>query len=399
MAEGQVKVAIIGCGGMAGGHLRGYGAIQEKEPDLLELVAMCDADAGRAERFAAQAAEFQGRRPRVYTEVEAMLAQEELDGADICTPHHLHHTVGVACLEAGVNVLIEKPIGVTVKATQRIIEAARRSGKFAATAENVRRGPFQRAAHWAINEQKLIGEPRLFFAQHASYHRPTEPPAWHWRTDFYLGGGGMVMDSGAHFCDTIRYLFGDVERVYAQVRQWEEHPHRKNGELVHDAREDSWVAVINFKSGLIGTWSWTFVAPGHSFTNVVYYGSEGALVDSGDVFHGPFGGAEWRLKDGTVKTMAEVQAEFMASLSDADRERLFPHGFDNGVVLEVYDFVRAIADGRPPEIDAETGLKAKAIAEAIFESSHCNQAVLLEEVLNGTVEAFQKPINEKWGLG
>jgi predicted dehydrogenase len=401
MADTPLKIAMIGCGGMAGGHLSGYEQIQAQEPGLVELVAMCDEDPGRAENFAARAAEFQGgTKPRVYTDVAEMLAKEPLDGADIATPHHLHHTIGCACLEAGVHVLIEKPIGVTVRATQAIIEAARRNGKIAATAENVRRGLCQRAAHWALNELKLLGEMRMFFAQHASYQQPESPPRWHWRTDLLLGGGGMVMDSGAHFCDTIRYLFGDVERVYAEVRQFEPHPHLKGEETVLDSREDSWVATLHFASGLIGVWSWSYVLPGHSFSQVVYYGSEGCLVETDrfDVFHGPFAGAEFRLKDGKVVPMAAVQAMFLAWLGEEGRQKLFPHGFYNGVVLECYDFLTAIRDGRPPEVDAEAGLKAKAIAEAIFESSQAGQAVTLSDVLSGAVWAYQKPIDQAWGL-
>ncbi|HIE52183.1 MAG TPA: Gfo/Idh/MocA family oxidoreductase [Armatimonadetes bacterium] len=398
MSKEPLQLAIIGCGGMAQGHLRGYQQVHEKEPDRFRLVAMCDPVRERAEEFAARTEVWQGTRPRVYTEVEALLQAEDLDGADIVTPHHLHHLVGVACLEAGVNVLIEKPIGVTVKATQAIIEAARRRGKIAATAENIRRGPCQRAAHWGLNTAQFIGEPRLFFAQHAGYHLPDPEHPWHWRVDKFFGGGGLVLDSGAHFCDTIRYLYGEVDTVYAQVTQWEEHPHLKEGRVVPDAREDTWVATLTFESGLVGVWSWTGVARAHSFTNLVTYGSKGALVDYGDVFHGPFGKAEWKLADGTVKPMREVIDEFLGSLSEEERQRLFPYGFTDGVVLEVYDFIDALATERPPEIDAEEGLKAKAIGEAIYESAYCGQAVKVADVISGQVEGYQREINERWGL-
>ena len=55
----------------------------------------------------------------------------------------------------------------------------------------------------------MIGEPRMFFIQHAGYHRPPYPPDWHWRTDKMMGGGGMIMDRGVHFADTVGYLFGE----------------------------------------------------------------------------------------------------------------------------------------------------------------------------------------------
>src|SRR5205823_12530322 len=142
------------------------------------------------------------------------------------------------------------------------------------------------------------------------------------------------MDSGAHYCDTLRYLFGDVESVYARVERLEERPHRKGDAQIPDEREDTWLATLNFASGLTGVWSWTTAAPGHEFTHVVYYGSEGALVDHGDVFHGPFSSAEVVLKDGTRHPMTELQEEFLSSRSPAERNRLFPHGWTDGVLLE-----------------------------------------------------------------
>ena len=399
LPELPLKIGIVGCGGIASRHVeRGFARIKEAEPDLFVITALCDEVAEQNQARAAEIAQFQEQAPRACESVTDMLANEELDGADICTPHSDHHVSGVACLQAGVNVLIEKPIGVTIKASKLIINAANKAGKMAATAENIRRGVSQRTAHWAINEAKLIGQPRLFFCQQAARKRFDEPPAWHWRVDKWMGGGGMVMDSGAHFCDTIRYLFGDLDTVYAQVRQLEQWPHRKNGETVLDAREDTWIATVTFESGLIGVWSWTMAAPGHQMRNVVYYGSEGCIVDHRDIFHGPFPVAEVVAADGTTRTLEELKQQFLASIGDAEQERLFPHGFDDGFTLEIHDFLRAIADERPPEVDAEAGMKAKAICEAIFESSYCGQAVKYADVLSGAVEAYQREINEHWGI-
>jgi UDP-N-acetyl-2-amino-2-deoxyglucuronate dehydrogenase len=199
-----VRLAIIGCGGIARAHMRGYEQIKQAEPDKLEIVAVCDPVEERAQEFADWAERFQGKRPRVYTDHEVLLKEEagNLDAADIITPHHLHHVIGVACLEAGLNVMIEKPVGVTVKATKAVVDAAKRTGKFAATAENIRRGVPQRTTWWLFNESKLIGEPTLFYAIQVGYMPPPQPgrePAWHWRVDKFLSGGGLVLDSGAHF--------------------------------------------------------------------------------------------------------------------------------------------------------------------------------------------------------
>jgi len=401
MAGNGLRLAIIGCGGMGGGHLKSYLQIKGKEPEKFKFEAMCDPMLESAQRFADQCMTFQGSKPRVYAKVEDMLAREQLDAADICTPHSDHHTSAVACLNAGVNVMVEKPFGVTIRASKAIIEAARRNRRIAATAENVRRGPSQRTSYWLINETQLLGTPRLFYAQHAGWQDPNKQRRWHWRIDKMISGGGMVMDSGAHFCDTIRYLYGDPDILYAKVLQLEKWPHRKDDTIVNDEREDTWVATITFKSGLVGVWSWTMAAPGYGYTEVVHYGSKGCILDHGDVFHGPFSRAEIIIQDGAkriTQPMGELQEQFMSQLSEAQKNTLFPHGFTDGVVIECYDFLDAIEKKRKPEVDGEAGMKAKAICEAIFESSYCGQAVRYDDVLSGKVEAYQRPINEHWHL-
>ncbi|MEM2848918.1 MAG: Gfo/Idh/MocA family oxidoreductase, partial [Candidatus Bathyarchaeia archaeon] len=249
-----LRLAIVGCGGMAEAHLRAYVAIKQREPEKLEFTAMCDPVLASAEKFANIAAQSQNFKPRVYSSVEDMLSKESLDAVDICTPHSEHHKAAIACLKAGANVMVEKPFGITVKASKAVLEVAKRYSKIVAVAENVRRGLSQRTAYWIINERKMLGDPRLFFAQHASWENPSEERIWHWRIEKMLGGGGMVMDSGAHFADTLRYLYGDPETVYARVTQFEKWPHKKGDKIVYDEREDTWIAMITFKNGLICTW-------------------------------------------------------------------------------------------------------------------------------------------------
>ena len=130
---------------------------------------------------------------------------------------------------------MEKPIGITLKATRAIIEAA--NSKIAATAENILRIPSRRTAWWLMSEKKMPGDVTMFFAQHASYQVPDPQNQWHWRLDLMLGGSGMVMDSGAHYCDTMRYLFGDPETVYARACQIADRKITKGGELVNDQKK------------------------------------------------------------------------------------------------------------------------------------------------------------------
>ena len=397
----RVRLALIGCGGIANAHLRGYSSLVEKGVDTFSIEATCDVRKEAAQDFAQKIADFQGSKPRVYDDVEAMLKAEDLNGADICTPHSHHHISAIPCLESGVDIMTEKPFGVTIKASKKMIAVAEQNGRLTATAENCRRTPGQRAVRWALNEGGIVGAPRMFFAQSAGWRDAAEVGNWHWRLGKEFSGGGMVMDSGAHMMDTIRYFFGDVEKVYAEVRQIDERfaNHAEKGR-VRSCHEDMWSAIITFKSGVVGTWSWTIAAPVHSFLNVAFYGDHGVIRDYGDVFH-PFTNKERgdvEKIDGTKCTLPELIAMYLETLSDAEKDRLFPRGIEDGFALELYDFVDAIKNRRAPEVDGWTGLQGKATSIAIYESGHSGEAVTIADVLDGKVDAYQREIDEKWGL-
>ncbi len=398
----KVSLAVVGCGGIAGAHYDGWKEIHGKEPELVDIAAVCDAIRPAAERYADRVAEFQGRRPAVYDDVAAMLRAGQVQAADICTPHYLHHRVALACIEAGVAVQIEKPSGLTVKATKRVVEAAAARDVIAATAENIRREPSKRTAWWLLNESGLMGRPRAFHVQGVQYRGPVDPtqaPRWHWRAERTLSGGGWVLDSGAHFMDTIRYLYGDVHSVYARVQQLRPHPMVKDGLRAFDEQEDYFSATINFESGVVGVWSRASTLPGHNWSECDHYAECGAIVDrSGDVFHGPHGKAEVSIPGRETETLEALYPRFVATLGPDRRQRLFPHDFTNGFTLECYDFAQAIATGRPVEVSCEQGLQAKAIAFAIYESAATGQAVRVDDVLSGKVEVYQRWLNEKWGI-
>ena len=410
MSEKQVRLALIGCGGIAKYHLLyGYQPLIEKGVDTFSIDATCDIRKEAAEDYADRVAAFQGTKPRAYDSIEEMLKVENLNGADICTPHSHHHSSAIPCLESGVDVMTEKPFGITIKASKKMIEVAEKNGRLTATAEQCRRELGQRTVGWALNEGNIVGAPRMFFAQTADWRDPSERISnWRvrdWRLEKEFSGGGMALDTGAHMMDTIRYFFGDVEKVYAQVCQIEErfvnHPERGK---VRSNCEDTWVAIITFKGGVVGTWSFTNAAPVHKFLNVAFYGSEGVIRDYGSVFH-PFVGDGGNVEklDGTKYTIGELREMYLGTLSDAEKERFFPFGFggvhrQDGFALEIYDFINAIKDRRPPEVDGWTGLKAKAVAIAIYESAWSGEAVSIADVLDGKVNGYQKEIDERWEL-
>ena len=394
-----INLAMVGCGGMAGAHLNGYQELLNKGETRFRIVAAVDEALDRAKGFAERIEGFSGQKVNAYKNVAQLLnGEKNLDGADICSPHGLHHVLGCELLNGGVNVLVEKPIGITVKASKKIIQTAKRKQLVAATAEQCRRAIGQRTIHWAFNDG-LLGQPRMWWAIRAGWSDPQNVPNWHWRVDRKLGGCGMVMDSGAHWVDTMRYWFGEVDSVYARVEQMYDRPHNKNGKLVNSAMEDFWTSIFNFKSGLVGTWSWTTSAPGKGFTQLTMSGTKGSIIDS-DIFHPAAfqANGECQLVDGTSYNMPRLQELYLETLSQRKKDLLFPYGITGGVTLELWDFIDALSKGRPVEIDAEEGLRSKAISEAVYESGKSGQVVKVADVLSGKINGYQRDVDRAWKL-
>jgi predicted dehydrogenase len=380
--------------------LGGYARIKAKEPDKFEIAAVCDPNEEGAKAFAAEVAKFQPK-PKVFTKLDRMLAKVELDAADICTPHGYHHTTAIACLEAGLHVQVEKPFGITIAAGRKIMEAAKKHKRMVAAAENHSRTVGQRSLRWALQDEKMIGDMRMFYA-HANRWRPQrpEPGRAHWRMQLLESGCGGVMDSGAHYAQILRSLFGDVDTVFADTRTFEKRAHvcPDSREIFADV-EDTWMAMLKFESGLTGLWSFSDALPGEPAASCMYYGSKGSLKDTrNDVFHTFTAGALITLEDGKTVTHDEILKQYMLRLPGKDKDHLFPYGFADSFTLECYDFLRAVQTKRPPEIDGWEGLKTRSICEAIYESAFSGQAVKVQDVFEGKVDGYQRAINEHWQI-
>jgi predicted dehydrogenase len=104
------------------------------------------------------------------------------------------------------------------------------------------------------------------------------------------------------------------------------------------------------------------------------------------------------LADGTELTSQQIEQAYLDSLDEAEREGLFPYGSTDGFAIEVWDFVQAIVNGTEPEMDGEAGLRAKALCEACYESATTGKPVKYADVLQGTIDAYQQPIDAFWGI-
>ena len=116
----KIRVGIIGCGGIAGAHIGGYKTLT----DIAEVVACCDIDGAKAERYA----NAHGI-PAHYVDYKEMFEKENLDAVSVCTWNAAHAPRTIAALNAGKHVLCEKPMAMSVEEALAMQEAAEKNGK------------------------------------------------------------------------------------------------------------------------------------------------------------------------------------------------------------------------------------------------------------------------------
>ena len=383
----KLTLALIGCGGMMGAHVAGYKELYDAKLRDFDIIACCDVDEARANAMAASIAEFQGRKPEVYSSVDALLGTEQgLMACDISVVHRQHHTVAIPCLEAGKHVTIEKPLGFTMRTGKMMLDAAGKAGVKFQVAENYRRDPTMRAIQWAVKSGR-IGDVRMIL-----WHDCGERLwYWTWREHKHQAGGGWPLDGGVHFADLFRYHIGPVVDVYCDTRQYTpfryENANPLGGKQIPVDVEDTTFAMLRFEGDVLGSWLSTAAAPGGGFSKRIIYGSEGSL-DFGE-------GIRSRTEEVAI---AKLVDEYRLQLSCEDEARLFPACITNTVATELKEFVDACLLGTPIETDGLEGYKAEAICFALYESAWLRRPVTLAEVEALEVEGYQKELNESVGV-
>ena len=332
--------------------------------------------------------------PEIYDDWRAMLEADDVDAVLILAPVGLHHTIALDAIAAGKHVLIEKPFAISVRAGQEIVDAAAAKNLVVGVAESVRYTEPTRAAHWVI-DQGLLGNLQLWISggfgggEWGPDRIVARTP---WRHQKLPGGGGPVLDWGVHLFNHMRYLMGPIAEVSANVATLE--PERfdraEDGAVIASVRnevEDVFFANLKFASGAIGTTfgGWAGRGAGSSFgKGATIYGTRGMM--QGDEV----------IAEGT--SPASATNLFAAGGTPPEFDSYFPAGLKDAFALEMLDFIRAIQTGVPMEASGEEGVLDLATAYAVLESATLDLPVTVDDVLNGTVHAYQAEIDDHYGL-
>ena len=422
----RIQYAAIGCGGMGRRHLRGSAALHRSSFATMELAAACDIKKEVAEFYAEEAKELLGYRPRVFTDIEQMKKEmPELQACDITVESGYHHSVGVQALEAGLHVLCEKPLAVTVRGCDLLIETAKRERKVLSTAENFRRDPIHRLAK-ALLTDGAIGEPRLMLQTCIGGGNRISMTIWR----HMKHTASMPVDAGVHEADLLRFHQGEWKEVYGQSRLWEKVRYKgaprpgaqapapgSPGSFYGNARDsmpetieptgdDALYAHITFESGVIGHWIDDHGAHGQRRDDRYFYGSKGSFQASGNRVGRPITlHVDGRVLEGD--DVLEYAPSYRlspqaAELFGGERVARYDIGFGatdaNLIALELFELGECIRTGGRPEVTGEEGRNDVALVYAPFEAGRLGRPVTLEDMLSGRADVYQREIDERFGL-
>ena len=394
-----VNLLLVGCGMMGRRHVRGLGELERTAPGSIRLLAVCDTRQEAATAAATEAEELLGTKPKAFADLgQALAAEPGLQAADLVTDPRSHDALAGMLFDAGIDVLCEKPLAPTVAHARRMAEAAQRTGRVLATAENNRRSPVNRLAKAGL-DAGLIGAPN--FALEVSIGAADRIIGTTWR--HRLAMGGVLLDVGVHTGYILEYLLGPLRAVcaHAQCVQTRREGKEFDGtEAAVDVdSEDCFSAILSFASGVQGHWTIHFASPGETMGKRLVLGSEGTMNVPGDRSGQPVavrrGGdtlqgdallaelPDYQLNDIETRLFGERPASFSLDGAVTDRKLL---------AAEMYDFVEAIRTGRPPEADGAQGLRAVAVIHAIMESALARRPVTLDEVIDGGLHTYQDTI-------
>jgi predicted dehydrogenase len=399
-------------------HLAGLTELARSGERAVEFVAVCDLNERNAHDLADEALALLGSRPAVFTDAATMVRETGgLEAATCTTDSGSHHRVASDLLDLGLHTLCEKPLALTIRGCNRIIGAAERSGNILSVAENFRRDPINRLVR-ALLDDGAIGE-RQFIMETSVRGRDTlfiTP----WRHQKLTGA--ITLDAGVHSADILQYYFGDATTVFGQTRLFEKTRVTRETagpggfyakwasnlpDSIEATGEDALFGLITFANGTLGQWVDHYAGHGQPFAHRMVFGTRGSIAAPGDRNGRP---VRLVLDDGTDITDERVleyapsyRLEPVAATLFRD-ERPWTYGFDFAttdrklIALEYHELARCVRTGTRPEVDGEMGKRDVALVYALFESQVAGRPVTIAEVESGTVDAYQREIDEHLGL-
>jgi predicted dehydrogenase len=344
------RIAIVGAGTIGSVHAR----LVDSLGDQGVLAAIVDTDLERARSLADRYG-----APAFASATEAYQAAG-IDIAAICLPSAFHADAAVEALEAGLHVIIEKPIDISLESADRVVAAERSSGRTASVISQRRFQPAAAYVHDAIERGELgritSGVVESAFFRTLEYYQSGD-----WRGTAAIDGGGALMNQGIHALDLLLWMLGEPVSVSALT-----------GRLAHPdiEVEDVAGATIQFAGGAIGVLLASTAAYPGLPVRLAVHGDAGTAVMENDAL--------------TFFASRTAAAPDDAAVT----EREIPEGWSDVDVAhrrQYLDVLDAIQQRRPPGVTTADGRRALEVVLAVYESARTGAPVVLSSAAGARV--------------
>jgi UDP-N-acetyl-2-amino-2-deoxyglucuronate dehydrogenase len=343
-----MKYALIGCGRISPNHMAA--AINNK----LDIVAVCDIVESHMENILSQF-NLENSKIKKYIDYKEMIQREKPELVAIATESGKHAQIALDCINSGINVIIEKPIALSICDANKIIEASEKN-KVVVCANHQNRfnksiQKIRQAVDSGMFGKMLYGTAHIRWNRGEGYYKQA-PWRGTWAQD-----GGALMNQCIHNIDLLRWMMGDkVEEVCAYTDN-----------LNHDfiEAEDLGIAIVKFKNGAYGIIEGTTdIYPKNLEETLYLFGKTGTVKAGGKSVNII---EEWNFAD------SKEDSEKVKKNNSEMPENVY--GFGHTPLYE--NVINAINTGTKPLIDAEAGKRALELVLAIYKSAAEHRPVKL----------------------
>lgn len=365
-----LNIGLIGYGFMGRTHSNAY----RQAPQFFdcEIKPVLKACCARNEEKIKAFAENWGYES-YETNWRKLIARDDIDAVDICTPNNLHKEIAIAAAEAGKMILCEKPLSMNVAEGEEMCAAVEKAGVANTVWYNYRRVPAVTLAKQLIDEGRLgrIFHYRANFLQDWTINAdlPQGGEAL-WRLDAAVAGSGVTGDLLAHCIDTAIWLNGGVSDVNAMTETFiKERTHQETGKVQKVAIDDACAFLCHFENGSLGLFESTRYARGHKALYTLEINGEHASIrwDLHDLH---------RLEYFDHRDDSIVRGWRSVHVTDGDMPYMshwwvpgLQIGYEHTFIHQVADFLQALVDKKPCGPTFRDALETQKVCDAVLKSA------------------------------
>jgi len=328
-----VRFAILGCGKAAAKHAAALGQVQHAK-----LQAVCDVDKTRAEKMGKE------NKCKYYYDIDELLKDPEVDFVSICTPSGMHKEHAIQFLNAGKNVLCEKPAALKESDVLAMARAAEENKKLLFVVKQNRHNPPVKLVVRLVNEGKL-GKPLMCVVDMVWSRGQDYYDSDLWRGTLELEGG-TISSQASHFADLMLMFTGKPKTIFALMNK-----QRHKIEI-----EDTGIIAVEFENGALGSLNYTTCATGGknvegSITLVFEKGTikiDGAYLNEVEYFHvegvdsyeleeSTAGPNEYGTYQGSMSNHAQVIKDMVTKFNDPESVVITPAVKDTAMLARFFE--------------------------------------------------------------